>query len=112
MRQWADRPARRKNWAISLARPMGPTSERRQSRSWEGIMSESQGPRRVILVAVDHSEPSRRALSFAADLIKADPTVEPHAVHAITPAYRTSHEEVRTRAVTQERDTRDDRAET
>src|SRR5439155_14493248 len=74
--------------------------------------SESQGPRRVILVAVDHSEPSRRALSFAADLIKADPTVEPHAVHAITPAYRTSHEEVRTRAVTQERDTRDDRAET
>src|SRR5205823_6936260 len=29
----------------------------------------------------------------------------------VTPAYRTSHEEVRTRGVTQERDARDDRAE-
>jgi nucleotide-binding universal stress UspA family protein len=60
-------------------------------------MNESAGAKRVILVAVDNSAPSRMALSFAADLLRADPDAELHAVYSVTPAYLTSDEDVRAR---------------
>ncbi len=52
--------------------------------------------KKVILAAVDYSEPAGLALASAAEFVRADPGAELHIVHVVTPAYRTSHEEVRT----------------
>jgi nucleotide-binding universal stress UspA family protein len=57
-------------------------------------MDEKAATQRVILVAVDHSDPSEMAVSFVADLLRANPGAELHAVHTVSPAYRTSHEDI------------------
>src|SRR6266576_679656 len=57
-------------------------------------MEEQAATKRVILVAVDPSDPSEMAVSFCAELLRADPGAELHAVHTVTPAYRTSHEAI------------------
>src|SRR2546423_11025026 len=74
-------------------------------------MNEPKRTKRVILVAMDNTKPSRLALSFAGDLIKGDPSAELHTVHVVTPAYRTSHEEVRTRDLREDPARSDARAE-
>ncbi|SRR6266542_2917634 len=52
--------------------------------------------RRVILAAVDYSDASGLALSSAVDFVRGGPTAELHILHVVTPAYRTSHEDVMT----------------